>query len=145
MGSYTFYKTKHYDLARQMCNYWANFIRTGNPNGPDADGTPMPQWDPYTMDAPYGMLFGDQAVFLKVPPSELIQFLVQQYFKRNKVLAGQDGWVCCALGSARSFTYPEAALPIRLGMLRAEKIVSQQVSKRSERYESRKTSSLSRF
>lgn len=24
---------KHYDLARQMCNYWANFIRNGDPNG----------------------------------------------------------------------------------------------------------------
>ncbi len=38
---------RHYDLARQMCNYWANFIKTGNPNGEDADGTPMPQWLPY--------------------------------------------------------------------------------------------------
>ena len=25
---------RHYDLARQMCNYWANFIRTGDPNVP---------------------------------------------------------------------------------------------------------------
>jgi len=77
---------KHYDLARQMCNYWANFMRTGDPNGPDADGKPMPQWEPYTIDAPYGMLFGDQAEFLKQPPGELMQFLVQQYFKRHKVL-----------------------------------------------------------
>jgi para-nitrobenzyl esterase len=37
---------KHYDLARQMCNYWANFIKTGDPNGSDADGAPMPLWKP---------------------------------------------------------------------------------------------------
>jgi len=39
---------KHYDLARQMCNYWTNFAKTGNPNGPDADGTEMPTWEPFS-------------------------------------------------------------------------------------------------
>jgi para-nitrobenzyl esterase len=76
---------KHYDLARQMCNYWANFMRTGDPNGPDADGSPMPQWEPYTMDAPYGMLFGDQAEFRREPASEIMQFLVQHYFKKHRL------------------------------------------------------------
>lgn len=36
----------HYDLARKMCNYWTNFAKTGNPNGKDADGVPMPPVDP---------------------------------------------------------------------------------------------------
>ena len=27
------FKGKHYDLARQMCNYWTNFAKTGDPNG----------------------------------------------------------------------------------------------------------------
>ena len=40
------FKGYHYDLARQMCNYLANFIRSGDPNGPDNDGVPMPQWRP---------------------------------------------------------------------------------------------------
>ena len=39
---------KHYDLARKMCNYWANFAKTGDPNGVDIDGTPMPVWEKYT-------------------------------------------------------------------------------------------------
>ena len=39
---------KHYDLARQMCNYWANFIATGNPNGNDVTGQPMTYWMPFT-------------------------------------------------------------------------------------------------
>ena len=37
----------HYDLARKMCNYFADFARTGDPNGKDADGTDMPEWRTY--------------------------------------------------------------------------------------------------
>lgn len=48
---------RHYDLARQMCNYWANFIKTGDPNGPDADGSPMPLWQPYSREEPWEMRF----------------------------------------------------------------------------------------
>ena len=44
-------------MARQMCNYWANFIKTGDPNGVDADGTPMPEWKPYTYATPACMNF----------------------------------------------------------------------------------------
>ena len=48
---------RHYDLARKMCNYWANFIKTGDPNGQDADGSPMPEWKPYSKDEPCEMIF----------------------------------------------------------------------------------------
>ncbi len=48
---------KHFDLARQMCNYWVNFIKTGDPNGEDADGSRMPQWHTYTADNPWEMVF----------------------------------------------------------------------------------------
>ena len=29
---------RHYDLARQMCDYFCNFIRSGDPNGQDLNG-----------------------------------------------------------------------------------------------------------
>ncbi len=51
------FKGKHYDLARQMCNYWCNFIKNGDPNGKDADGTDLPRWDPYTKESPCNMVF----------------------------------------------------------------------------------------
>lgn len=51
------YVGRHYDLARQMANYWANFIKCGNPNGLDADGTPMQEWVPYTKDTHFEMEF----------------------------------------------------------------------------------------
>ena len=37
----------HFDLARKMCNYFANFARSGDPNGKDLDGLDMPKWVPY--------------------------------------------------------------------------------------------------
>lgn len=50
----------HYDLARKMCNYWCNFISSGDPNGKDTDGTPLPQWDPYTEEKPFVIGFYDE-------------------------------------------------------------------------------------
>ena len=44
------FKGKHFDLSRQMCNYFANFVKTGNPNGLDADGTPMPEWEKFDIE-----------------------------------------------------------------------------------------------
>ena len=41
----------HYDLSRRMVAYWTNFAATGDPNGPDVDGTPLPEWTRY---APFG-------------------------------------------------------------------------------------------
>lgn len=48
---------QHYDLSRIMCNYWVNFIKTGDPNGNDADGKPMPYWYPYEKEKPCEMIF----------------------------------------------------------------------------------------
>ena len=48
---------RHYDLARHMCNYWCNFVKTGDPNGVDSDGTPMPEWLPYDREHKYDMIF----------------------------------------------------------------------------------------
>ena len=42
------YEGRHYDLARQMCDYWVNFIKTGDPNGYDINGNKLPEWRPYT-------------------------------------------------------------------------------------------------
>lgn len=74
---------KHYDLARQMCNYWANFISSGNPNGKDSTGEDMPLWYPYSSDEPYGMGFKDKAEFINEQPSDLMKFLVKEYFKKK--------------------------------------------------------------
>lgn len=47
----------HYDLARKMANYVANFVKTGDPNGADADGSAMPLWKTYNAAEPNEMNF----------------------------------------------------------------------------------------
>ncbi|NLL01102.1 MAG: carboxylesterase family protein [Clostridiales bacterium] len=70
---------KHYDLARQMCNYWCNFVKNGDPNGKDADGTDMPYWSPYTKETPYGMNFlTDGPVLDKTEDSEFKKFMIER-------------------------------------------------------------------
>ena len=66
---------KHYDLARQMCNYWTNFARCGDPNGPDADGTPMPEWLPYKEGQQKVMFLGDKPELQEVEESEFFSYL----------------------------------------------------------------------
>jgi para-nitrobenzyl esterase len=74
---------RHYDLSRQMCNYWVNFIRCGDPNGADADGTPMPKWGPYTSESPCVMTFaGEGPVSAVVPPSPFERFLIDRVVDR---------------------------------------------------------------
>ena len=38
---------KHFDLAEQMCSYWCNFFKTGDPNGFDRCGRKLPVWETY--------------------------------------------------------------------------------------------------
>ena len=66
-----------YDLARKMCNYWTNFAKTGDPNGKDRDGSPMPQWTPFTKENPQNMQFFDEVSMSKGAYSEKRAFLLR--------------------------------------------------------------------
>ena len=59
-----------------MCNYWTNFAKTGDPNGLDADGTPMPQWKPFTEDSKMPIFFGDETGMRTEPFTEKEEFLI---------------------------------------------------------------------
>jgi len=74
---------KHYDLARKMCNYWTNFARSGDPNGADADGTPMPEWKPYS-EAPRAMEFYDTLQMEQEDPDTMTEFLIKSNLKKLK-------------------------------------------------------------
>ncbi|MCI9403148.1 MAG: carboxylesterase family protein [Oscillospiraceae bacterium] len=68
----------HYDIARKMCTYWANFAKTGDPNGDDADGIPLPQWRPFTLEDPCTMYFMDQVYSDNKPFSGKTKYLVEK-------------------------------------------------------------------
>ena len=74
---------KHYDLARNMCDYWVNFIKTGDPNGTDSQGKELPAWPVLTANAPAWMRFDDCAHAEKWESSALEAFLLAHYLENN--------------------------------------------------------------
>ncbi len=69
---------KHYDLARFMCNYWAEFIKKGNPDGKDGDGTEMPHWEAFTTEKSPVMMFYEKAELKEKPAAEGMQKLLER-------------------------------------------------------------------
>ena len=51
------YQGRHLDLARKMTNYVAAFVKTGDPNCLDGDGSAQPTWERYTLDNRFEMNF----------------------------------------------------------------------------------------
>ena len=73
---------KDYDLARMMSTYWANFMKTGDPNGTDVDGTPLPEWKSYQQSRS-PMYFRDHPQMKDESfESDVMKFLVD--FNTNK-------------------------------------------------------------
>ncbi len=72
---------KHYDLARQMCNYWAEFIKEGDPNGLDGDGSAMPYWPEYGRQD-ITMVFADTAKAAAMKPTPLTRFWMDRISQR---------------------------------------------------------------
>ena len=76
---------KHYDLARQMCNYYCNFIKNGDPNGKDADGTDLPYWSPYTKETPCDMVFGTEGASPEIAEeTPFIKFMIDRTIENLK-------------------------------------------------------------
>ena len=73
---------RHYDLARQMCDYWANFIRTGDPNGMDSHEKCLPLWPKLTEADPAWMVFGDTAAPQRWKIGKLEDFLLKKYLEK---------------------------------------------------------------
>ena len=74
---------KHYDLARQMCSYWAYFIKNGDPNGMDATGEALPRWEAYTPENNACMVFGDKSVLSTEKPDRKMEILIRAYLKKR--------------------------------------------------------------
>lgn len=78
---------RHFELARQMCDYMANFIKTGNPNGKDICGMPLPVWGSYEANDRSAMFFGMQGAL----PTQLEKTAYNDFLKsvmRRKILGG---------------------------------------------------------
>ena len=71
------FEGKHYDLARQVCSYWVNFVKTGDPNGRDYNGNPLPIWKPYRKEEKNVMKFLDRATPEKLEDCPLLDLRLE--------------------------------------------------------------------
>ena len=72
-----------YDGMKIDYVYPTYFLRSGDPNGPDADGTPMPHWNELTPETPYAMHFTEEHVGTdRTGPSEVIRFIVDDHMAK---------------------------------------------------------------
>ena len=80
------FEGKHYDLARQVCSYWTNFVKCGDPNGDgkDYNGNPLPEWRPYTPADSAVMMFRDVSATETMEESPVIKFRVE-YGKKHYI------------------------------------------------------------
>ena len=76
------FRGRHYDLARQMCDHWCAFIRSGDPNGVGSDGEALPAWPAYDPGDPRRMAFKSGAAAEPCPVSALEGFLLEKYLER---------------------------------------------------------------
>lgn len=63
-----------HQLATRMSNYWANFIKTGNPNGND-----LPKWNQYDVVKNWVMILDQNAGNQQLPNKKQLETLLQLY------------------------------------------------------------------
>jgi para-nitrobenzyl esterase len=63
-----------HQLAKRMSNYWANFIKSGNPNGKD-----LPVWNKYNTKENWVMILDENAANQPLPNKKQLEILLQLY------------------------------------------------------------------
>ncbi len=71
------YTGRDWDLSNKLADYWANFIKTGNPNG---EG--LPQWTPYTANCKQAMDIDYDLHMIDQQTNDLIDLLVARDLKK---------------------------------------------------------------
>ncbi|HEY8928867.1 MAG TPA: carboxylesterase family protein [Mucilaginibacter sp.] len=66
------WKAADQPLADQISGYWANFIKTGNPNGGN-----LPVWPKYSRSQNKVMVFGETSMPRTLPDKEELQFMTE--------------------------------------------------------------------
>ncbi len=61
-----------FDLSNELADYWANFIKTGDPNPAGTD-----RWKPYTEEAPEALIIDRERAMGEVPRLPIVQFQLE--------------------------------------------------------------------
>ena len=68
--SYRPYTGQDYDLSNTLADYWANFVKAGDPNGGN-----NPRWEPFTAEKPEALEITYGPHMAAVPESDYVKFL----------------------------------------------------------------------
>lgn len=71
------YTGRDWDLSNQLADYWANFIKSGNPNGPG-----LPQWTPHTAQSPKAMEINYNLGMFDSPTNGLVDMMIAYDLKK---------------------------------------------------------------
>lgn len=71
------YTGRDWDLSNQLADYWANFIKYGNPNGET-----VPEWTPHTAESPLAMDIDYDLHMFKEPVNDLVQMMTDFDLKK---------------------------------------------------------------
>ena len=69
------YKPYDYELEEIISSYWLNFVKTGNPNGNDTNGVPLPQWQTTAESNGLLMEFGDTCGMIEDPFGYIYEYI----------------------------------------------------------------------
>ncbi len=69
------FEGRHYDLARHMSTYVTNFIKSGDPNGTDANGKELTRWNPYSKEYKNEMRFTSTGCKATTQTSKFVTFI----------------------------------------------------------------------
>lgn len=72
------YTGRDWDLSNKLADYWANFIKNGNPNGPG-----LPEWTPYTAQSRKAMEINYDLGMIDQRTNALIDLLVEKDLKKG--------------------------------------------------------------
>ncbi len=64
------YSGRDFDLSNTLADYWANFLKTGNPN---SEG--LPKWNPYTIEEPQAMDINYDLHMVSMPEKPNVKFM----------------------------------------------------------------------
>lgn len=76
------YTGTDFDISNDMADYFCNFIKTGDPNGPG-----LAAWTPHTADSPRAMQFDEERKMIDVPLTDAMETTIGKLM-HNEILFG---------------------------------------------------------
>ena len=67
------WETADHQLAKTMSSFWANFISTGNPNGPG-----LPEWPVYNLETKQIMALNENPAAEEMPDYKALDFMYEK-------------------------------------------------------------------